>query len=286
MLYLRPCEIGYRCNYKEDYAFLTEEYQEYYCEKIPPINLLGAPCDLNSDCLSNNCTDGICSANQTNYPCTENSHCENDAYCFNNTCQRLADENEKCDENILCRYGYLCAPKYNGSDYTQCLKLYSIETGNYAYYPELCESGTFSAKQICISTSLKTFSTNFATCNDKTNCPFIWNDRGISVVGENICTMFLDEKWRCSVVSESEEWKNFVKVTHEEMKNTKYPLWNGINIFHLSYELRKAFVQKSVGDESTDCVVQAVVQKHLMGNESLWLKMKVAVLIGIVLLII
>ena len=95
MLYLRPCEIGYRCNYKEDYAFLTEEYQEYYCEKIPPINLLGAPCDLNSDCLSNNCTDGICSANQTNYPCTENSHCENDAYCFNNTCQRLADENEK-----------------------------------------------------------------------------------------------------------------------------------------------------------------------------------------------
>ena len=89
-----------------------------------------------------------------------------------------------------------------------------------------------------------------------------------------------------SNVSESDEWKNFVKVTHREMKNTNYPLWNGINIFHLSYELRKAFVQKSVGDESTDCVVQAVVQKHLMGNGNMWLKMKLVVLIGVVLLII
>ena len=286
ILYIRPCDTGYYCNYKNDYAFLPEEYQEYYCEQIPPINLLGASCNLNSDCLSNNCTNGICSANQINYPCTVNSDCENDAYCNNNnTCQRLADENEECNENILCRYGYLCAPKVNGSDYTQCLKLYSIETGKYAFAPELCESGIMDHNYICVSTSLRMYDVNFDTCNSEYDCTVIVDKGGVKYFYENDCKPFLDEKSRCAVVSESDEWENYVKVTHDEMKNKTYPLWNGINMLHLSYKLRKAYVEKSVGSDISDCVVRAVVQKYLMGNASGWIKMKVALLIGIVLLI-
>ena len=114
--------------------------------------------------------------------------------------------------NEECPLGYLCGTLQDES--RKCVKMFSIETGEYADEDELCKSGKKTYNDICVDM----ISANQGKeCTKDEDCPCEYDIKSEQEQGVAECKCNLEGKKYCEYGSTSEQWKQFVNVFGAEV---------------------------------------------------------------------
>ena len=189
----------------------------YTCQPKPKLlNKHDEQCETNADCYGECDTSSKkCKPLQDDTPCTSHYACDYTSYCDDesNKCLPLKTAGANCFNSEECPLGYLCSKLQDDSK--QCVKMFSIETGEYADDDELCISGKKSDNNICIDIQ----STNQGKeCKTNEDCPGEYDIKTDKANGTVECECNLEGKKFCEYGTTSQEWKTFVNVFNEEIE--------------------------------------------------------------------
>ena len=101
----------------------------------------GEPCSLNSHCLAQLCTQGVCYGYPRGHTCLGDWDCQVGAICHSLSphttpfCQQLLDVGMKCGE------GWGSCVEYARCNHGHCVRYFSLRLGSRTEYDLLCESG-------------------------------------------------------------------------------------------------------------------------------------------------
>lgn len=270
--WVRKCPEGQRCNGYLDQADLVE------CKKDHVQKYYGDSCNINSDCLSNICSNSKCGAISDGGNCTESKECMNDAYCHevNKTCIKFIKGGQTCDNTRRCTFGYFCALEKPDDTTKKCIQYLSIPPGQYAYNWKLCQTEKME-NNICLGIEL--IGEQNANCSTYEDCMYYTVDaNGTKKETYVSCATNLEGKPFCNTIYGGKGWEHYLNVYKKEVQNFKYEVpaseaIYGYEPFNLNLFTAKMHISP-LYKELSKCVKEYYVQMILgiYGNGSAWLK--------------
>jgi hypothetical protein len=134
LLYLlQECPHKFNCPWKDESASIA-------CGKVTPKDdkaYPGGRCQVDFDCLSNNCRNNICQGISAGQRCSANKECIFGLGCIANACTALKSEGVECINEKECLNNLTCL---NG----KCTSFFSVNDGEIigkTSSPFLCKSG-------------------------------------------------------------------------------------------------------------------------------------------------
>ena len=204
--YVRSCPKNYQCS--QDIS--GNELSVQACQLLYKKKKEGESCSIDSECLSDYCYKYKCK--NYNNKCISNWGCSKGSSCHGNRCRELSKAGEYCDSIDDCPAGYACGKTKEDVTMT-CIQMYSIKHNNYASTSILCESG-LSQDNICYELQSESSGTKTCETNDDCKYTIVMGENKTDTIGECICNW--DGDGICQFSSNSEEWKNYIKVFKEE----------------------------------------------------------------------
>lgn len=152
-VYVRNCDTSERCKIVIDGDFTqpdiesTEDTFNYgVCVKRRIFKFAGEKCATTTECFSGKCSGNKCEAIANGAKCSIDYSCASGSACVENTngkkvCTPIVKAGEDCRFNDhLCPFDYVCGATTRGG-YSNCEKMFSLETGAYSTHPLLCKTG-------------------------------------------------------------------------------------------------------------------------------------------------
>ena len=232
IVYVKRCKDGYECddlsddedrrtNSDSDGGDYNDEYE--YCFPVTSKNISGESCTSNAECYSNNCINGKCEPVADGNICRNHGSCGKNSFCNRNkVCQRLLEPDQECSDDDECPFGYICGKLEVNT--RKCLMMYSQPNGQQVDEEELCESGEKEGG-VCVdmyTNVTKNGKEHLKLCLEDKECHVDVVLRGqvlYQTQGECECTH--DGNTYCELGSDSYQWKQFIKVFRETVKNYK-----------------------------------------------------------------
>lgn len=207
-----PQEIGLGICFKRKYKYFAGEY-----------------CRINPECYSNNCSKGRCSGLADGEECDSDYVCLNQSYCDNGVCRKIPKAGEECASENGCHIGFACG-KENPKSNSKCVKIFSIETGQYTSNRLYCKSGfalfvganfeqnlyspTDPAENldfICAESKLR----SEPTCTKNTDCEFevnIGTDKPLLMKGKTCICSADGKQGYCQITTDNPVWTRWLEL--------------------------------------------------------------------------
>ena len=188
----------------------------------------GDKCEVDAECKWGHCTDNKCKAVADGGSCTDDDECSGISYCKysssskdqSGVCTALVKIGGECTDDEQCEWGSLCSQN-------KCVEKYSLADGELADTNEVCqggerlESSTKGGRWVCASDSEKD-----NTCKyNGYYTPHCTYSRSTGITGESPediefdCDQDKDGKWVCPLVESSQEFKNYLEVYRQTLKD-------------------------------------------------------------------
>jgi len=134
---LRPCKSGTYCPFHE-WEKNSKDEAILHCAPSPPVlqKIPTEKCSSNSECLSDNCDDGVCRGNSKESSCTKDEDCDFLLYCSpeEGRCKQLKAFGESCSRDTECMNNLGCSNE-------KCYFYYSLNNGESATNQAVCKTG-------------------------------------------------------------------------------------------------------------------------------------------------
>ena len=198
------------------------------CVKPLKLGDEGDKCEVDEECKWGNCTDNKCKAVADGATCKQDRECSGISYCKysssskdqSGVCTALVKIGGECTDDEQCEWGSLCSQN-------KCVEKYSLADGELADTNEVCqggerlESSTKGGRWVCASDSEKD-----NTCKyNGYYTPHCTYSRSTGITGESPkdsdfdCDQDKDGKWVCPLVESSQEFKNYLEVYRQTLKD-------------------------------------------------------------------
>ena len=190
-----------------------------FCFPATSRHIEGEKCSLNTDCHSQNCTNGTCQATPDGNVCRTHGDCGKHSYCDRktNTCQRLLEPEAECYDSYQCGFGYVCG-KLGLNENKRCLQMMSQPNGQWVSDDDLCESRE-EEDNLCADV-ITGVTNGVKSCNSDRDCT-----EEIVVLGRVIerddgdCECSFAGNKYCELGTDSEQWKQYVRTFRETVAN-------------------------------------------------------------------
>ena len=189
----------------------------------------GDKCEVDAECKWGHCTDNKCKAVADGGSCTDDDECSGISYCKysssskdqSGVCTALVKIGGECTDDEQCEWGSLCSQN-------KCVEKYSLADGELVDddKKEVCQGGEIirnSTKGIvCASDSEKDNTCKKNNGHDTPQCTY---SRSTGITGESPqdswfdCDQDKDGKWVCPLVESSQEFKNYLEVYRQTLKD-------------------------------------------------------------------
>ena len=198
------------------------------CVKPLKLGDEGDNCEVDGACKWGHCTDNKCKAVADGATCKDDRECSGISYCKysssskdqSGVCTALVKIGGECTDDEQCEWGSLCSQN-------KCVEKYSLADGELADTNEVCqggerlESSTKGGRWVCASDSEKD-----NTCKyNGYYTPHCTYSRSTGITGESPediefdCDQDKDGKWVCPLVESSQEFKNYLEVYRQTLKD-------------------------------------------------------------------
>lgn len=140
-------------------------------------------CKNNADCYSYNCSNKKCVGIANGEACPGPYSCLKTSSCIkgNSTsilkCHPIVAPNADCISDYVCPFGYLCGKSSKAMKMKQCIKMFSIEFGEYSSVDYLCKTGkTYTFDRGTNYVCSKTSKIAVEPCKTKDDCQIVVTD--------------------------------------------------------------------------------------------------------------
>lgn len=249
----------------------------------------GEKCSMGLECKSGICSNGKCSYILDGNICNEDMNCKKTSFCKYRAsgkpiCAKLSGKGEECLFDNYCQFNLACGT-IDTSGVKKCAEMYSLKAGEMSDNADLCESGYFATRNgisYCVEAVV-----NKTTCSfeEENPCPtyLIYNETIPTEIAFGACNCKWNGDMVCKPSSNSDSWKNFIKIYRDEVSKIK-----GEEI-HASTMRRSFWGKNEIIDARTyysnylemdgaeDCVINYYLEKNRYnGND--WVKVQLSLL--------
>ena len=197
------------------------------CVKPLKLGDEGDKCEVDQECKWGHCTDNKCKAVADGATCKRDRECSGISYCKyasskdqSGVCTALVKIGGECTDDEECEWGSLC-------NKGKCVEKYSLADGELSDNDEVCQGGeTMSSStkggRVCASDSKKD---NTCKSDDGSSTPQCTYSLSTGITGESPedhyydCDQDKDGKWVCPLIESSAEFKNYLDVYRQTLKD-------------------------------------------------------------------
>ena len=168
-------------------------------------------CSKGDECFSKNCTGNICQGKKVGEECYHHLECAKNLYC-DGKCENFLKKGDKCTKDIQCPFGFGCGKSNQENSEQICIKLYSIDSGQYSSKALLCKSGyLYGNNSLCATSRAEN---EGHSCNTNEECElkikFGEGSSEIDGLGECKCA-WKDSKTYCEFSTSYSEYSEYVE---------------------------------------------------------------------------
>ena len=256
------------------------------------INKLGdedKECEVNEECISQNCVSGKCKYADDGAECKREDECKPSSYCLNGKCKAISKAGEQCDENEResCMKGYICGKSGTDTE-SKCIELYSVEDGTVVSDQSLCKSGQINiADKKCI-----TYTLTSKDCDSSGECSYTTKDGKIETF--DFCDTKSDGKAKACRELNGDLWDKYIEVYKKRLNKIK----DDKDFNRLSSNWNRYLGDRNVSDaylewrynvlfsDASDCVKDFIKQQEGVSSSSNFVVFNLMIIITFALILI